>query len=428
MKKVLIIGYLWPYIKGSKRTIGIAKYLADFGWEPIVLTSSIEHIPKQKFRIIKTNYRYFLGSWIKIFGFHNNIDMGTNFQAKIKKAPLSIISFLRFFYKILVEIKAYPDTEKNWKSLAIKECHELFRSEKIDAVISIVYPTTSHIIANELKIKYKIPWIADFADLWSNNAAYSHGRIRKYFDKKLEIRTLSSANILTTSSMPLVEKLKLFHKGKKVFLIPFGFDPEMINYPSAKIIKKFSIIYTGIFYPNKRDPSKFFLALSQLLSEGRIDINDIEVNFYSPVTKEMNKKIQNYKLKEVVKQYEMIPFEECINKQRESQLLLHLNWEDEKEKGIFSGKFFDYLAAGRPILAAGGVGKDETVKEILKKTKAGVYCSKVEEIKQSLVNFYSEFKKNGVVSYHGVWIEINRHSNREMARKFADALDKITKK
>ena len=49
MKKVLIIGYLWPYCRhqgGSPRTLGLVNYLAEFGWHPIVLTPPLSKEPR----------------------------------------------------------------------------------------------------------------------------------------------------------------------------------------------------------------------------------------------------------------------------------------------------------------------------------------------------------------------------------------------
>lgn len=105
--------------------------------------------------------------------------------------------------------------------------------------------------------------------------------------------------------------------------------------------------------------------------------------------------------------------------------MLHLNWGDKKETGIFSGKFPEYLAARRPIIAAGGLGQDIVVKEILSETNAGVYCPEIEDIKKSLVRFYSEYKEKGKVTFNGNIEKINKYSYREMAKKFAKILNSI---
>ena len=104
---------------------------------------------------------------------------------------------------------------------------------------------------------------------------------------------------------------------------------------------------------------------------------------------------------------------------------MQLNWNDRNEKGVFSGKFLDYLAAGRPILAAGGTGNDEVVIKILKETHAGVYVSGIDDIKKAIKLFYSEYLSSGTIQYKGDWEEIEKYSNRSMAAHFARHLDEI---
>jgi hypothetical protein len=127
-----------------------------------------------------------------------------------------------------------------------------------------------------------------------------------------------------------------------------------------------------------------------------------------------------------VKQYPSIPYEDCIEKQRRSHVLLQVNWNDVNEKGVFSGKLLDYLAAGRPILAAGGSGNDEVVIDILRKTGAGVYAVNVAQIKAALQHFWREYHSSGTVEYNGNWVEVEKFSNREMAKNFACYLNEIT--
>jgi len=68
MKKVLIIGFLWPYIGGSKRTIGLAKYLAEFGWEPVILTPILTEKTPSELWVVRTDYCGLLGKKARAFG------------------------------------------------------------------------------------------------------------------------------------------------------------------------------------------------------------------------------------------------------------------------------------------------------------------------------------------------------------------------
>jgi hypothetical protein len=101
-----------------------------------------------------------------------------------------------------------------------------------------------------------------------------------------------------------------------------------------------------------------------------------------------------------------------------------LNWDDAKEKGVFTGKIFEYLAAQRPILSTGGL-RGDVVEALLKETRAGIYCPAVENIREALCDSYNEYKSKGRVLYDGDVNEICKYSYREMAKQFAEVLNRF---
>jgi len=422
-RKVLIIGHFWPYRNGSVRVIGLAKFLLRFGWEPIILTGPLQRKPEIKVRYIETEYLGFLGSWARFFGFNTKTDIGEQAKKKVGQRPSFVKLLLKFIFQGIKEILAYPDEDKYWRQYALRASQYLIEKEKIDAIISI-WPVTSHFVAKELKEKYKIPWIADFPDLWSQNHNYSYSFIRRFFDKRLEIKTLKSTDYITTVSSFCAQKLKKLHKKEKICAITHGFDPELVNDPPARLNNKFTITYTGQIYTGKQDPLRFLMALRDLLSEKIIKREDVQVRFYGPKRDWLEKKIKKFKLTDIVKQYGIIDRVEVVKKQRESQLLLLFLWEDPKELAGFPSKIFEYLAARRSVLATGGFPENETV-QLIKKTKAGVYAQKVKDIKEVLKKLYFEYKQKGRLDYRGDLKEINKYSQVEMAKNFANILNQI---
>ena len=416
MKKVLIIGHFWPYRGGSARMLRLAKYLPSFGWEPIIITGPLERKPDFNIRYEEINYPCF-------FGLRSQKDIGDQLKEKSGIFPSAIKHyFLKPIYNFIREIIAYPDEHKYWEKAAIKKAAEIIENEEINAIISI-WPVTSHTIANKLKEKYKIPWIADFPDLWTQNYYYIYGRIRKFFEKRLEIKTLLSADALVTVSSPMAESLKTLHK-KEVYVIHHGFNLEDINVLPIDLTNKFTLTYTGQIYVGKQDPFKLLFALRDLIAEKIVDSSDIEVRLYGPKRDWLNKKIKIYKLPDIIKQYGVISRTESLKKQRESQALILLKWEDEKSKGVYTGKIFEYLVSKRPILATGGT--DDVVTELLKETNAGIDAQTVEDIKRAIKEMYLEYKNNRKVVYRGDINKINKYSVRETVKKYADALNRIT--
>ena len=423
MKKVLIISYKFPPDPniGGFRIHGLAKYLPEFGWEAIILTTTLPGNPNAQFRVIQTPYYDVIGTWKKRFRLKSEEGVKKQFGITTIKNKKSLLDYILFF---LEEIIACPDAQKGWYKYAVKAGSEILNNEHIDAMISCSKPETCHFIANELKTKYKIPWIADFRDLWAQNHYYQYGIIRRFRKTKLELKTLSRADVLVTVSPLWAEKLSILHRGKVAYTITNGFDPAEMNTKRFGLTSKFTITYTGMIYPGKQAPSKLFAALRGLISDGFMDPNDVEVRFYGPENELLASEIEEYGLSDIAKQYGVVPRQTSFEKQRESQLLLLLNWEDQRERGWYPLKIFEYLAAQRPILAIGGSGDDVT-KKLLDETKEGMYAPSVEDIKIILRELYQEYKLKRKVSYNGDIEKIDKYSCREMARKFAEVLDSL---
>ena len=422
MKRVLIVTRL--YYRRNVRVERLARYLVEFGWRPIILTPALLENPDPQLTIIETPYRHVLDFWRRLFRFNPDEDIRkqikNRFKVTSKKSPVD------FLLTLGGGIIYYPCPDKNWKPFAIKAASEILQREGINAVISSSPPVISHIIAGELKAEYKIPWLADFRDLWSQNHNYIYGPVRKFFDTRLELKTLSIADALVTVSHPLAEKLAALHKGKSVYAITHGFDPAEVNDPPANLTAKFTITYTGSIYATKQDPSRLLAALSDLTSDGTIDPAEVEVRFYGLELGWLAREVEEYGLSGVVRQYRRVPRQIALERQRESQLLLLLKWEDPQERGTYTGKVFEYLAARRPVLATGG--SNDVIDELLDKTKAGICTPTVEDIKNMLKQLYQEYKLKGEVAYQGVESEINKYSHREMASKFAGILGNLVRK
>jgi hypothetical protein len=424
VKKVLIIANLFY---ASPRIPGLVKYLPEFGWEAIVVTvpvgenSEARFGPpndfKQKYRVIETE------------GYQQKEDIGQRAMERFNFSARSpyrhVMPLFRIAYRFYSEVLHYPDKEKRWRSPAVNGAEAFLEREKVDAVISSSSPVTCHIIARELKNKHKIRWAADLRDLWTQNHNYQYSILRKMIERRLELGTLESADALVTTSRLWAEQLKNLHKREDVYAITNGFDPERLNVNETALTSKFTITYTGQIYPGKQNPSKLLIALRELIDDGTMKANDVEVRFFGPEHKALTKAIERYRLLGIVKQYGVVTRQVAFEKQKESDLLLLLNWDDPYEKGVYPLKVFEYLASLRPILSTGGFG-DDAIETLLKETRAGVYCKTVEDIKSALKTWYSEYKDSGKVTYGGDIREITKHSYRGMARRFAEILEGLT--
>jgi len=405
---------------GGVRLYGLAKYLPEHGWEPIILTPFLPGEPDSRFRVIQTPYDDVVGLWKKRMGLNTGKSLNAQFNVSRAKNQLSIVDRLVY---LPYEVITYPDGINGWYKHAIQAGDRLLQGEQIDAILSSSYPITCHLIAKTLAEKYQIPWIADLRDLWTQNPYSNHCAPRRLAERNLELRTLGKASALVTVSEPLAGDLSRLHAHKPVYVITNGFDPEDAHFDHPKLTDKFTITYTGVLYDGKRDPSMLFEALKNLISDGVIDPGRVEVRFFGSQDPWLFDEIRNANLDDIVKVFGFVPRDQALQRQRESQLLLLLLWDNPQDKGVYTGKVFEYLAAGRPIIALGGP-EESVVKDLLNETQAGHYISSLEDLEFVLSRYYSEYLRTGAIP-RTKESAIMKYSHQEMAKKFADLLDKV---
>jgi glycosyltransferase involved in cell wall biosynthesis len=422
MKKLLIISYLFNQDKavGAVRIRGLVKYLPSFGWDCVILTVHGYTDSSLSGKVITTAERDTITAWKSRLGFNLKKPIREQFGVNVYKEKNI---FVDFFINVVKEVFAYPDIHKGWYSHAVQDGEKIMEHQKFDAILSSSGPETSHLVAHELKDTFGIPWVADFRDLWTQNHYHSYSFIRKFFEKRLEVSTISSADALVIVSPVMANELKTLHTQKKVFFIPNGYDNDSVN-PAEPLPSIFTITYTGQLYKGRRDPELLFRAIHELASEDLIDLKDFAVHFYGWMESWLDEDIIAYHLEDVVKIHGLVSREESIHLQRQSHLLLLLTWDNPEERGVYTGKIFDYLAARRPILSVGISGG--VIDELLDTTNAGVHGAGKDKIKGEIRKFYDEFKRSGSVEYRGIEREIQKFSHKEMAKQFAVVLDQIT--
>jgi len=422
-KKVLIVAYAFPPMAfiGSQRPHGLAKYLNQFGWEPIILTIKSPGAAAEDFKVIGTDYTDRLALMKKTL----RLDTGKGIHQQ-----LGITITRNFNYptwksktiKFLKELAVFPDEEIGWYRHAVKAAFELLDKEEIHAVISTSFPVTSHLIARRIKQKYGVPWVADLRDLWTQNHYYGKFKVISFFERRLELKTLSQADVLVTISNPLAETLKSLHLDKDIRCITNGYDPEDFDKKTANLTEKFTITYTGRLYNGKRDPSVLLKAIAGLIKENRIRKDLIEIRFFGGHEDWLINDIKEHGLQDIVKINGFVSREEAIEKQKESQLLLLLLWDDKEEKGVYTGKLFEYLGAKRPIVAIGGA--NSIVRDLLENTNAGHFAENQEQSEAVIMHYYYEFIKQGAVEYRANE-KISEYAYNEIAEKYSRLLNEV---
>ncbi len=413
---------------GSMRMRALAKYLPRFGWQPVILTEQIPGapaLPRGEVPILETWDPY--ASMKKLFGLavpqsargangsipHNSGAPG-GWLGACARSSLAAIQY------VLV-----PDLHVFWHPVALRSVRRWLteeRSLRPDIVLTSSNPRTPHLVGHSLKRLLGVPWIADLRDFWTIDHYYPYRGPRRWFEQKLERRTLASADRLVTVSRPYADRLGTFLGRGDVSVIYNGFDPAEWPAPAPEPLPRFTITYTGSLMDGRRNPTPLLEVIRELADEGEVDLGQVEVRFFGRPERWVEEQALRLGLGAVVRQYGQIPREQVLERQRESQLLLILFWDHPLDAGVLTSKL-EYLATRRPILALGGPGGD--MEELLEETGAGEYVRAGDhrKLKRLVWSWYQEFRRTGRVAYRGDREAVFRYSHPEMARHFAGLLE-----
>ncbi|SFE66882.1 glycosyltransferase family 4 protein [Sunxiuqinia elliptica] len=377
MKKVLIITYYWPPSGGAgvQRWLKFSKYLPENGWEPLVLTvdpqkasyaqwdKTLEKEVAEHVKVYTTTtfelynlYRLLIGKGEIPYGGFSNQQNDSIMQklAKFVRGNLFI-----------------PDPRRGWNRYAYKKAKQLIEKYNIQTVITTSPPHSTQLIGLKLHRKLGIQWIADLRDPWTDIYYYrelGHTPIAKHIDRNLERKVLNEADQVVTVSEDMKrlfsEKLKQADCSK-ILVIPNGFDEEDFKLDEITADEKFVITYTGTI-SEAYDIDGFLKAISGL--DSRLQ-SRIRLRFVGNIPESTVLKIQEQLPLVDLDLVGYVDHQKSVRYLLMSSMQLLVIPKIENNKGIITGKFYEYLASGKPVLAIGPKGGD--LESLIHETQCG---------------------------------------------------------
>jgi len=379
MKKVLIITYYWPPAGGPgvQRVLKFAKYLRDFNWEPVIMTvkngdypaldSELEKEIPQNLKIYKIPIWEPYNIYRKTTGLNKNDKIPVAVLAEKKEKSL--------IKKIAKSIRVnlfIPDARIGWYFKAVRAGQKIIKEENINLIFASSPPHSIQLIGKKLKKRTKLPLISDLRDPWTNIHYYQgfkRSKITRKIDSAFEKSILKDTNLIITVSPTLKQNFKNIYSDVNCQVLFNGFDQtDFSNQTQNMNTDKFILSYTGSFKANQ-NPLTLWHSIKTLVNENYEFRKQLKLEFTGNVNPEILDSIKKLDLNSYTRINDYLPHNKAIEKMRESAVLLFIIPNAPNNKGILTGKLFDYLACGRPFLSIGP--KDGDAAKILKNVKAG---------------------------------------------------------
>jgi glycosyltransferase involved in cell wall biosynthesis len=188
-------------------------------------------------------------------------------------------------------------------------------------------------------------------------------RIKQRGQARVASLVAAKADAVVGATVRIAAEMKALNPSLRVAMIPNGADFEDFDGLLYQPGDRFRITHTGSFF-GKRDPRPFLRALA--------DADDAVVaRFIGDFRAADREWAQQQGLGDRLELHSFLPHRQTLAMQRDSEaLLLLLPDVGERGRDVPSGKLFEYLAAGRPILAA--VPPDGAAAELIREANAGI--------------------------------------------------------
>ena len=431
MKKVLIISYYWPPCGGIGvlRCLKIAKYLREFGWEPIIYTADNADYPsidESNFKdidpdtlVLKQPIWEPYKVYRKLTGKAKDANVNNVFYTKEEKAGIA--------HKLSVWVRSnffIPDARCMWINSSVKFLTKYLQDNQVDAIFSNGPPHTNTRIATLVKEATGIPWLADFQDPWTQIDYFSLLNLTSWGlakHKRYEQQAFKGADLMTIVSPTWKKELEDIG-AKNVNVVQWGYDPqdykELKHQPSGKFV----ISHLGILGYD-RNPEILFSAIGSLIKENQEFADRLQIQLPGQVDYSVKESINKHDLQDHVIIPGNINRVDALQMMKDSHILLLLLNKQANAKGRIPGKLFEYLAVRRPILCIGDSTGDSA--DIVRTTKGGD-ASEYEDfdyLKSIVLERFTQFENgNGAIDIKS---DIDQYSIKRLTSKIAGLLDEI---
>ena len=372
-KKIIIFTYYWPPSGGSgvQRWLYFSFYLKKLGWDPIVITVDYKvasyPLIDESLSNISRNLRVIRTKTIDPLRIYSKFKTG-NSRDGIPQSQVDNSSLINKFFSFVRGNFFIPDARRGWNKYAIKAAKSIIERENIKYIITTGPPHSSHLIGLELVKIFKLKWMADFRDPWSNIFYNKYFYRLNYFqkkDEKYEKKVLESASaILTTVGEDFHKLLKnKIEIKQKFFSIINGYDKGLFKSIITKQESFFHIVYTGVL-TNNQSYKSVFLAIKKV-SEKYPKI-PIRLSISGKVEKLIIQNINSILPLVEVKYLGYVSHREAVILIKSANLLLNFIYNDV-DKFMISGKILEYMASEVPIISVGS--KKNPISKLFSKSK-----------------------------------------------------------
>lgn len=361
--KILIIAYYYPPLNtgGTMRPFKMAKYLSRMGHQVSVLTHTYgkDHEEGDNPHVIRVK------------------DISFN-KERISACKKVRWLTLRLFTESLNLFGIYHTIYSWWKRRAVKKgrafINQDINQEKPDIILATYPPVETLEIGLQLSREFSIPLVTDFRDgllfepIEAKRIKQHKCISRKY--SQIEEAAVRHASAVTTIAAPITDYYRETYQPPHNQIISNAFDPDdLLDLPPVDFDSShFNIVFTGRFAIScdYNQVGHFFDAVRLLLEKNPSLSSKLRVHLIGEYRANEFVALKDLIDARIIQCHGFVKREKALAFQKAADLLLIITPPDRRS--ATSAKIFEYLYAGKPILA---LTHKTVLEDIINETRTG---------------------------------------------------------
>ena len=335
-KRLLMVAYHFPPLVGSsgiQRTLRFARYLPEFGWNPIVLTAH----PRA----------YQARSDDQLADVDDGVEV-IRAQAWDASRHFAIAGHYPRFL-------ARPDRWSSWWLGALPAGLKAIRRLKPKAIWSTYPIATAHLIGRTLASRAGLPWVADFRDPMAQDGYPADPATWRSF-ARIERETITHARVstFTTPGAAATYRDRYPEHANRLRVVENGYDEETFSGSDVEQTPLnagcATLVHSGVVYPKSRDPSQLMKALAYLKASSPELFEQLRIRFRAPVHQSLLRDLAcTHGVEGVVEILPPIGYRDALEEMLRADGLLVLQASNCNQQ--VPAKLYEYFRARRPLLA-----------------------------------------------------------------------------
>jgi glycosyltransferase involved in cell wall biosynthesis len=343
---------------GSNRALAFARYLPMFGWRPLVLTPDVDWASNRDDGLLARVSPELGVVRTASLEPRPRVAAAVSGHMATRKAP----GRLR---RQLGHLKRFPDAHIGWLPFAMAAARRL----EFDVIYSSSGPFTSHVAGLALHTVTRKPWVAELRDGWYqwNRAIFpDYPAWRDPVERRLEGAVMRNASrvVLVTKRMADAFRTQYGDVPADHFdVVSNGFDPAQIVKPPRHAARAgVELLHAGALYYGR----SIAPVLDALADDARLTL-------IGTLDGTARAEISGHQAAPRVTLAGYRDHAATLRAMGDADVLLLVANTTDGAEATVPGKFFEYLAVGRPILAIGP--RNSATEDLLRETGAGWFAA-----------------------------------------------------